>query len=93
MQLKSLLCPRIWSALTILLHQLQIVVLNAINTGRKLNVYKTFRRHLGCLLNVFCTINLRCVFRGREISIAEMKPNNEAVCKKLESLISFKGHS
>ena len=31
------------------------------NTGRKLNVHKTFRRRPGLLLNVFCTFNLRPV--------------------------------
>ena len=31
------------------------------DTGRKLNVHKTFRRRPGCLLNVLCTFNLRPV--------------------------------
>ena len=31
------------------------------DTGRKLNVHKTFRRRPGRLLNVFCTFNLRPV--------------------------------
>ena len=36
---------------------------NPVDTGRKLNVYKTFRRRPGRLLNVLCTLNLRR-FRG-----------------------------
>ena len=32
-----------------------------VDTGRKLNVYKTFRKRPGRLLNVLCTFNLRPV--------------------------------
>ena len=35
-----------------------------VDTGRKLNVYKTFRRRPGRLLNVLCTFNLRPVSTG-----------------------------
>ena len=35
-----------------------------IDTGRKLNVHKTFRRRPGRLLNVLCTFNLRSVSTG-----------------------------
>ena len=35
-----------------------------VDTGRKLNVHKTFRRHPGRLLNVLCTFNLRPVSMG-----------------------------
>ena len=35
-----------------------------VDTGRKLNVHKTFRRRPGHLLNVLCTFNLRPVFTG-----------------------------
>ena len=35
-----------------------------VDTGRKLNVHKTFRRCPGCLLNVLCTFNLRPVSAG-----------------------------
>ena len=31
---------------------------NSVDTGRKLNVHKTFRRHPGRKLNVLCTFNL-----------------------------------
>ena len=34
------------------------------DTGRKLNVHKTFRRPPGRLLNVFCTLSLRPVSAG-----------------------------
>ena len=33
----------------------------SVDTGRKLNVHKTFRRRLGRLLNVLCRFNLRPV--------------------------------
>ena len=35
-----------------------------LDTGRKLNVYKTFRRCPGPFLNISCTFNLRPVYRG-----------------------------
>ena len=35
-----------------------------VDTGRKLNVHKTFRRGPGRLLNVLCTFNLRPVSSG-----------------------------
>ena len=35
-----------------------------VDTRRKLNVHKTFRRRPGRLLNVFCTFNLRLVSTG-----------------------------
>ena len=37
-------------------------VFNPVDTGRKLNEHKTFRRRPGRLLNVLCTFNLRPVF-------------------------------
>ena len=37
---------------------------NPVDTGRKLNVHKTFRRRPGRLLNVICTFNLRPVSTG-----------------------------
>ena len=36
----------------------------SLDTGRKLNVHKTFRRRLGHLLNVLCTFSLRPVSTG-----------------------------
>ena len=38
--------------------------LNPVDTGRKLNVQKTFRRRPGRLLNVLCTFNLHPVSTG-----------------------------
>ena len=35
-----------------------------VDTGRKLNVHKTFRRRPGRLLNVLCTFNVRPVSTG-----------------------------
>ena len=35
-----------------------------VDTGRKLNVHKTFRGRPEPLLNVLCTFNLRPVFTG-----------------------------
>ena len=35
-----------------------------VDTGRKLNLHKTFRRRPGRLLNVLCTFNLRPVSTG-----------------------------
>ena len=35
-----------------------------VDTGRKLNVHKTFRRRPGRLLNILCTFNLRQVSTG-----------------------------
>ena len=35
-----------------------------VDTGRKLNVHKTFRRRPGRLLSVLCTFNLRPVSTG-----------------------------
>ena len=40
-------------------------VTSPVDTGRKLNVHKTFRRRPGRLLNVLCTFNLRPVSTGR----------------------------
>ena len=34
------------------------------DTGRNLNVHKTFRRRPGCLLNILCTFTLRPVSTG-----------------------------
>ena len=39
--------------------------LHPVDTGRKSNVHKTFRRRPGRLLNVLCTFNLRPVSTGK----------------------------
>ena len=38
---------------------------NPVDTGRKLNAHKTFRRRPGRLLNVLCTFSLRPVPTGK----------------------------
>ena len=45
-------------------------LLFSVDTGRKLNVHKTFRRLPGGLLNVLCTFNLRPVSTG-VVSVAK----------------------
>ena len=61
-------------------------------TGRKLNVYKTFRRRSGRLLNILCTFNLRPVSTGNEL---KQSPNctifEVQYCRKLKykSLLSI----
>ena len=40
------------------------VITTPVDTGRKLNVHKTFRRRPGRLLNVLCTFSLRPVSIG-----------------------------
>ena len=39
-----------------------------VDTGRKLNVHKMFRRRSGCLLNILYTFNLRPVSMGQVFS-------------------------
>ena len=51
-----------WTALQNTL--LAIIVLSAVDTGRKLNEHKTFRRRPGRFLNALCTFNLRPVSTG-----------------------------
>ena len=38
---------------------------NPVDTGRELNVHKTFRRYRGCLLYVLYTFNIRPVSNGK----------------------------
>ena len=42
----------------------QMCFIYPVDTGRKLNVHKTFKRRPGRLLNVLCTFNLRPVSTG-----------------------------
>ena len=44
-----------------------------VDTGRKLNVHKTFRRRPGRLLNVLCTFNLRHVSTGTDLTILSQR--------------------
>ena len=43
-----------------------------VDTGRKLNVHKTFRRRPGHLLNALCTFNLRPVSTGTYIAAKQL---------------------
>ena len=47
-----------------------------VDTGRKLNVHKTFRRRPGRLLNVLCTFNLRPISTGFTLLHDVKKLNN-----------------
>ena len=38
---------------------------NPVDTGRKLNIHKAFRRRSGRLLNILCTFNLHPVSTGK----------------------------
>ena len=49
---------------------------NPVDTGCKLNVHKTFRRRPGCLLNVFCTFNLRLVSMGKCLFPLNLYPHH-----------------
>ena len=44
---------------------------NPIDTGRKLNIHKTFRRRPGRLLKVLCMFNLRPVSTGKYCKVEE----------------------
>ena len=44
-----------------------------VDTGRKLNVHKTFRRRPGRLLNVLSTFNLRPVSTGMRVCISGLE--------------------
>ena len=49
-----------------------------VDTGRKLNVHKTFRRRPGRLLNVLCTFNLRPVpTRKIEQKVSKKRNNHD----------------
>ena len=52
---------------------------NPVGTGRKLNVHKTLRRHLGSHPNALCTFNLRPVSIGKGQFLA---PKLFIICEK-----------
>ena len=62
MGLKNMSGFRVWSAVTALSQF-------PVDTGRKLNVHKTFRRRPGRLLIVLCTFNLRPVSTGIKLFV------------------------
>ena len=55
---------------------------NPIDTGRKLNVHKTFRRRPRRLLNALCTFNLRPVSTGKEHSEVQRKESQKTHCER-----------
>ena len=57
-----------------------------VDTGRKLNVRKTFRRRPGCLLNVLCTFNVR----PASTRISNLfQTNIPLLCPKIDKKICF----
>ena len=56
-------------------------ILDPLDTGRKLNAHKTFRRRPGRLLNVLCTFNLRPVSRG------DLIPENSRICRLFKTFL------
>ena len=64
-----------------------VVILIPVDTGRKLNVHKTFRRRPGRLLNVLYTFNLRPVTRG-ELSYSDQDFSKDiAILVKTDNII------
>ena len=60
-----------------------------VDTGRKLNVRKTFRRHSRRLLNVLCRFNLRPVSTGLSNSdLIEATDSHSQIQYSLESHIN-----
>ena len=65
------------------------VTLFPVDTGRKLNVHKTFKRRLGRLLNVLCTFYLRPVSTGSGTSTSSLLPeqtNSQHISTRSRSL-------
>ena len=58
--------------------------LHPVDTGRKLNVHKTFRRRPGRLLNVLCTFNLRPVSTGQKHSALQYKTRQQSILVQTE---------
>ena len=61
-----------------------------VDTGRKLNVHKTFRRRPGRLVNVLCTFNLRPVSAGMFSFLISNCTKNKYRCKCF--LVKFAEH-
>ena len=71
-------------------HKMNSGAQNPVDTGRKLNVHKTFRRRPGRLVNVLCTFNLRPVSAGNTAQILSswvLYLQHEAA-----SLVQFRRH-
>ena len=56
--------------------------INSVDTGRKLNVHKTFRRRPGRLLNVLCTFNLCPMSTGKKNSQNKRWENKKETTQK-----------
>ena len=64
-----------------------VLILIPVDTGRKLNVHKTFIRRPGRLLDVLCTFNLRPVTRG-ELSYSDQDLSKDiAILVKTDNII------
>ena len=64
-----------------------VLILIPVDTGRKLNVHKTFIRRPGCLMDVLCTFNLRPVTRG-ELSYYDQDLSKDiAILVKTDNII------
>ena len=64
-----------------------VLILIPVDTGRKLNVHKTFRRRPGRLLNVLYTFNLRPVTSG-ELSYSDQDLSKDiAILVKTDNII------
>ena len=61
-----------------------------VDTGRKLNVHKTFRNRPGRLLNVLCTFNLRPVSTGFKIYDTTKRIYRQLLTKQI--LLSVSRH-
>ena len=63
-----------------------------VDTGRQLNVYKTFRRRPGRLLNALCTVNSRPVSTGSCIKFSRLKESvnvaDSCFLKSYENLLA-----
>ena len=68
--------------------------MNPVDTGRKLNVHKTFRRRPGRLLNLLCTFNVHPVSTGKTTRIANMQCCVKATAALLAILLkgTFRMH-
>ena len=67
----NLVSGALWKDKSVKIHHKNVQVLASevypVDTGRKLNVHKTFGGRPGRLLNVLCTFNLRPVSTGHKV--------------------------
>ena len=55
-----------------------------LDTGNKLNVHKSFRKHPELLLNVLYTFSLLSVFKSYPVNIYSFEVNNRNTRKRCE---------